>query len=97
MAAAIITVTATHRARLQVDRHNTYRCIEGIYFPHYESPSFPLRNTIVDSELVTDVDPATGRVRSHQLWCTGFGLTFLLRRKLYVYSASTVWLLMEPM
>ncbi|KAI0256658.1 mRNA capping enzyme [Lactifluus subvellereus] len=44
-----------------VDRHNMYREITGLYFPHYEHPERPLRSTIVDGELVIDVDPHTKR------------------------------------
>ncbi|KAF9532225.1 mRNA guanylyltransferase [Crepidotus variabilis] len=44
---------------LIIDRHNTYRRQEGFYFPHYESPAMPLRNTLIDGELVIDVDKST--------------------------------------
>ncbi|KAH9981329.1 mRNA capping enzyme [Lactifluus volemus] len=42
-----------------VDRHNTYREITGLFFPHHEHPQRPLGSTIVDAELVVDVDPDT--------------------------------------
>ncbi|KAG7092666.1 hypothetical protein E1B28_009001 [Marasmius oreades] len=42
-----------------IDRHNTYRLVEGLFFPHHENPMNPLRNTIVDGELVVDTDPRT--------------------------------------
>ncbi|GJE90746.1 mRNA capping enzyme [Phanerochaete sordida] len=42
-----------------IDRHNAYREVRGIYFPHHENPMMPLRSTIVDGELVTDTDPRT--------------------------------------
>ncbi|KDR73643.1 hypothetical protein GALMADRAFT_72172 [Galerina marginata CBS 339.88] len=42
-----------------IDRHNTYREITGIYFPHHENPLMPLRNSLIDGELVIDVDPRT--------------------------------------
>ncbi|KAI0723960.1 mRNA capping enzyme, alpha subunit [Cerioporus squamosus] len=42
-----------------IDRHNTYRQLTGLYFPHHEDPRMPLRNTLVDGELVIDVDPRT--------------------------------------
>ncbi|KAF8643837.1 hypothetical protein AX16_008854 [Volvariella volvacea WC 439] len=42
-----------------IDRHNTYRQLDGLFFPHHEDPRRPLRNTIVDGELVIDVDPRT--------------------------------------
>ncbi|KAF5389883.1 hypothetical protein D9757_003631 [Collybiopsis confluens] len=44
-----------------IDRHNTYREIIGLFFPHHENPMMPLRNTIIDGELVIDVDPRMGR------------------------------------
>ncbi|GAW01349.1 mRNA capping enzyme [Lentinula edodes] len=44
-----------------IDRHNTYRELTGLFFPHHESPLNPLRNTLVDGELVIDVDPRTRR------------------------------------
>jgi len=44
-----------------VDRHNIYREITGLFFPHHETPEFPLRSTVVDAELVVDVDPRTKR------------------------------------
>ncbi|THH13869.1 hypothetical protein EW146_g6409 [Bondarzewia mesenterica] len=44
-----------------VDRHNTYRQLSGIFFPHHENPKMPLRSTIIDAELVVDVDPRTKR------------------------------------
>ena len=47
----------------QIDRHNTYREITGLFFPHHEDPRMPLRNSLVDGELVIDVDPDTNRVR----------------------------------
>jgi len=45
----------------QLDRHNNYRQLEGFYFPHYEDPRLPLKNSLVDGELVLDVDPQTQR------------------------------------
>ncbi|OCH93401.1 mRNA capping enzyme [Obba rivulosa] len=42
-----------------IDRHNSYRQVTGLFFPHYEDPRRPLMNTIVDGELVIDVDPRT--------------------------------------
>ncbi|KAI0072782.1 mRNA capping enzyme [Panus rudis PR-1116 ss-1] len=42
-----------------IDRHNSYRQLTGLYFPHWEHPTMPLRNTLVDGELVIDVDPVT--------------------------------------
>ncbi|KAF8635501.1 hypothetical protein AX17_003891 [Amanita inopinata Kibby_2008] len=42
-----------------IDRHNTYRGLHGLFFPHHENPLLPLRNTIIDAELVLDTDPRT--------------------------------------
>ncbi|KAF4614655.1 hypothetical protein D9613_002626 [Agrocybe pediades] len=47
-----------------IDRHNTYRQIEGIYFPHHENPMLPLKDSLIDGELVIDVDP---RTKQHKL------------------------------
>ena len=46
----------------KIDRHNSYREISGIYFPHHENPMVPLRSSLVDGELVIDVDPVTKKV-----------------------------------
>lgn len=55
--------------RFKIDRHNSYRQLVGFYFPHHEFPTRPLRNTIVDGELVLDVDPRTQQVGdSFQCW-----------------------------
>ncbi|KAH9857131.1 mRNA capping enzyme, catalytic domain-containing protein [Lenzites betulinus] len=40
-----------------IDRHNTYRQVHGLYFPHHEDPRKPLRSSMVDGELVIDTDP----------------------------------------
>ncbi|KAF9789900.1 mRNA capping enzyme [Thelephora terrestris] len=37
-----------------LDRHNNYYQIEGFYFPHHEDPRLPLKNSLVDGELVLD-------------------------------------------
>ncbi len=37
--------------------------LTGLFFPHHENPLRPLGNTIVDGELVLDVDPRTKKVR----------------------------------
>ena len=46
----------------KIDRHNAYREISGLYFTHHENPMMPLRNSLVDGELVIDVDPRTRQV-----------------------------------
>lgn len=45
-----------------IDRHNTYREIEGFCFPHHEDPRRNLKNSLIDGELVMDVDPTTRQV-----------------------------------
>ena len=47
----------------QLDRHNNYYKLDGLYFPHHEDPRVPLKNSLVDGELVLDVDPQTGKAR----------------------------------
>ncbi|PPQ87979.1 hypothetical protein CVT25_001058 [Psilocybe cyanescens] len=42
-----------------IDRHNEYREITGFFFPHHEHPQMPLRSSLIDGELVIDVDPRT--------------------------------------
>ncbi|KAG6817791.1 hypothetical protein H0H87_003199 [Tephrocybe sp. NHM501043] len=42
-----------------IDRHNTYHMLSGIFFPHHENPMVALRDTLIDGELVIDVDPRT--------------------------------------
>ena len=37
--------------------------VNGFFFPHHEDPRVPLRNTILDGELLIDQDPRTNRVR----------------------------------
>ena len=59
--------TSRARARPQIDRHNSYRQLNGLYFPHHEDPRMPLRNSLVDGELVVDVDPHTRQVRVRHL------------------------------
>ncbi|KAF7363583.1 mRNA-capping enzyme subunit alpha [Mycena sanguinolenta] len=39
-----------------IDRNNVYYELDGFYFPHHMNPQLPLQNTIVDGELVYDVD-----------------------------------------
>lgn len=51
----------SEQAIFLIDRHNSYRHVSGLFFPHHEFPTRPLRNTLVDGELVVDVDPQTNR------------------------------------
>ncbi|KNZ49277.1 mRNA guanylyltransferase [Puccinia sorghi] len=43
-----------------IDRKDEFFLIENITFPHYENPNRLLKDTVVDGELVIDVDPKTG-------------------------------------
>nr|GAT53305.1 mRNA guanylyltransferase [Mycena chlorophos] len=43
------------------DRNNDFYELDGFYFPHHENPQKPMLNTIVDGELVCDVDPRTNQ------------------------------------
>ncbi|KAI9057923.1 hypothetical protein FKP32DRAFT_1529842, partial [Trametes sanguinea] len=52
-------MNSTDQAVFLIDRHNSYREVTGLYFPHHEDPRRPLKNSIVDGELVIDVDPRT--------------------------------------
>ncbi|KZT26376.1 mRNA capping enzyme [Neolentinus lepideus HHB14362 ss-1] len=55
----VITLNAGDQTVYLIDRHNTYRSLAGLFFPHHENPKRPLRNTLVDGELVLDEDPRT--------------------------------------
>ncbi|KAH9997316.1 mRNA capping enzyme, catalytic domain-containing protein [Russula vinacea] len=58
----ILTILETNEQSVYIiDRHNIYREIFGLYFPHHEHPERPLRSTVLDAELVIDVDPRTKR------------------------------------
>ncbi|CDO73545.1 hypothetical protein BN946_scf185014.g15 [Trametes cinnabarina] len=52
-------MNSTDQAVYLIDRHNSYRAVTGLYFPHHQDPRRPLNNSIVDGELVIDVDPST--------------------------------------
>ncbi|KAI0707622.1 mRNA capping enzyme, alpha subunit [Earliella scabrosa] len=57
----VLLLATTDQGVYLIDRHNTYREITGLFFPHHEDPRMPLRNSLVDGELVIDVDPLTNR------------------------------------
>ncbi|KAF8508398.1 mRNA capping enzyme [Gautieria morchelliformis] len=42
-----------------IDRHDQYRMVSGYYFPFNEDPRRPLGDTILDGELVLDMNPKT--------------------------------------
>ncbi|KAJ7219430.1 mRNA capping enzyme, catalytic domain-containing protein [Mycena pura] len=44
-----------------VDRKNDYYELQGLFFPHHENPQTPMLNTVVDGELVYDIDPRTNQ------------------------------------
>lgn len=50
----------------QIDRHNTYYEVTGFWFPHPDRPRDSLMDTILDGELVVDVEPTSKKV------CTEF-------------------------
>lgn len=52
-------LTSGTQAVYLIDRHNDYYEVPGFWFPHHERRKEPLRDTIVDGELVIDVDPRT--------------------------------------
>lgn len=47
---------------VQIDRHNDYRKLSGLFFPHYENPSAALGVSLLDGELVIDQNRRTGQV-----------------------------------
>ncbi|KIK90558.1 hypothetical protein PAXRUDRAFT_675426 [Paxillus rubicundulus Ve08.2h10] len=42
-----------------IDRHNAYHEVTGFWFPHPDRPRDSLMDTILDGELVIDVDPTS--------------------------------------
>ena len=50
---------------LQVDRKETYYRNDGYTFPHHEFPEYTHVNTVLDGELVIDIDPNSKLVRSY--------------------------------
>lgn len=47
----------------QVDRNEHFFGVEGLHFPHWENADTPLIDTVLDGELVIDIDPSSGQVR----------------------------------
>jgi hypothetical protein len=47
---------------VQVDRRERFYLNLGYAFPNHENPELVLRNTVLDAELVIDVDRPTGKV-----------------------------------
>ena len=52
------------RSSLQIDRKNKYYLQGGFFFPHYTNKTFPMRDTILDGELVLDTPPGSNHVCS---------------------------------
>jgi hypothetical protein len=48
----------------QIDRKEDWYRNWNLTFPHQDGPEFNHSNTVLDGELVIDVDPVTGNVRS---------------------------------
>lgn len=46
----------------QIDRHNAYYEVSGFWFPHPDRPRDSLMDTILDGELVVDVEPTSKKV-----------------------------------
>ncbi|KAF7305060.1 mRNA-capping enzyme subunit alpha [Mycena kentingensis (nom. inval.)] len=55
----VLTGNDGHQSVYLYDRNNGFYDIDGFYFPHHENPQNPMLDTIVDGELVYDVDPRT--------------------------------------
>ena len=47
----------------QIDRKEDFYQNYGLTFPHQDGPEFNHSNTVLDGEMVIDVDPDTGDVR----------------------------------
>lgn len=47
---------------LQIDRKQRFFKIQGLYFAHWENRSAFLGETLLDGELVIDIDPISGAV-----------------------------------
>ena len=47
---------------IQVDRKQRFFQVPDLHFPHWENPDRPLTDTVIDGELIIDIDPKTGQV-----------------------------------
>ena len=79
------------RGSCQIDRKQRYYNVENLHFPHWEDADTPLTDTILDGELVTDVDPATGIVSWLDAWVQCFIERWLTGRRVCVCTRSTAW------
>lgn len=50
---------------MQIDRRNIYYEVSGFWFPHPDKPRESLMDTILDGELVVDVNPSSRKVCSN--------------------------------
>ena len=46
----------------QIDRRQRYYKVPGLHLPHWENRDEPLTDTLIDGELVYDIDPNTKKV-----------------------------------
>lgn len=80
--------TLTDRAELaQVDRKEEYYLTLGFAFPHHEDITSVHVNTVIDAELVIDVDPSTGKVCS--IWIQERDCCHQLKKTLAGVTANT--------
>ena len=56
----------------QIDRKNKYYLQEGFFFPHYTKKELPMRDTILDGELVLDTPPGSKNVCSSWIFTLSF-------------------------
>jgi hypothetical protein len=75
------------------DRHNNHHRLEGLYFPHHEDLRVPLKNSLVDGELVLDIDPQTEKAKNPQSFLPGRALTLKTHSdsKTRGIHVSTAW------
>lgn len=59
---------------MQIDRKEDFYQNYGLTFPHQDGPEYNHSNTVLDGEMVIDVDPVTGEVSWRVCWEWGRGL-----------------------
>jgi hypothetical protein len=81
--------------RASAGQDNNHHQLEGLYFksPHHEDPRVPLKNSLVDGELVLDVDPQTKKAKNPQSSLPECALTLKAHsdRKTRGIHVSTAW------
>ncbi|KAK1924672.1 mRNA capping enzyme, catalytic domain-containing protein [Papiliotrema laurentii] len=55
----LMNENTNHQDVWLIDRKQRYFKVEALHFPHWERTDQPLRDTILDGELVLDIDPKT--------------------------------------